>query len=86
MSDLVMSDLFYLYKLSRYKFLSKTVCPEHSGRYQPHSRLSTHDYSVRSDFTGFATAAFIAWKLTVNNAINMAIEPAAKNIHQEIVR
>ena len=30
----------------------------------------------------FAVAAFIAWMLTVTNAINKAILPANKNIHQ----
>ena len=40
-------------------------------------------YSVRSDFTGFATAALIAWKLIVNNAINVAKIPAIKNIHHD---
>ncbi len=41
-------------------------------------------YSVLKLFTGFATAAFIAWKLTVANAIKIASTPAAINIHQEI--
>ena len=43
-----------------------------------------HVYSALNDFTGFATAAFIAWKLTVNNAIAIAIMPAIANIHQLI--
>lgn len=30
-------------------------------------------YSERKLFTGFATAALIAWKLMVNNVITMAI-------------
>ena len=49
-----------------------------------HSSYSPPVYSVRKDFTGFATAAFIAWKLTVNNAISNARIPATKNIHQLI--
>ena len=43
--------------------------------------LSFFIHSVRNDFTGFAIAAFIAWKLTVINAISIVIIPAAKNIH-----
>ena len=39
-------------------------------------------YSVRNDFTGLAMAAFIAWKLTVANAINIINKPARANIHQ----
>ena len=39
-------------------------------------------YSVRNDFTGLAIAAFIAWKLTVANAINIINKPARANIHQ----
>ncbi len=49
-------------------------------------RLMTHDsvhYSVLNDFTGFATAAFIAWKLTVSKVIAMAPVPAPAKIHQE---
>ena len=53
-----------------------------------HSLLIIHYsffHSVRNDFTGFATAAFIAWKLIVNTAISIAIMPADKNIHQLIL-
>ena len=39
-------------------------------------------YSVRSDFTGFATAAFIALMLTVINAIPNVISAANTKIHQ----
>ena len=39
-------------------------------------------YSVFKLFVGFATAAFIAWKLTVIMAIKIAIIPASANIHQ----
>jgi len=52
-----------------------------------HSLLIIHYsffHSVRSDFTGFATAALTAWKLTVVNAIKIASNPAITNIHQEI--
>jgi hypothetical protein len=41
-------------------------------------------YSVLKLFTGFAIAAFIAWKLTVNNAIPIASSPEIANIHQLI--
>ena len=41
-------------------------------------------HSVRNDFTGFATAAFIDWKLTVINAIRTATKPADKNTHHLI--
>jgi hypothetical protein len=39
-------------------------------------------YSVLKLFTGFATAAFIAWKLTVINAINITNTPPDANNHQ----
>ena len=39
-------------------------------------------HSVLKLFTGFATAAFIAWKLIVNNAISNAAQAAAINTHQ----
>ena len=50
------------------------------------SQLTIHAaaHSVRSDFTGFAIAAFIAWKLTVINAINKAVIPAKANTHHSI--
>ena len=38
-------------------------------------------HSVRSDFTGLAMAALIAWKLIVANAISNADAPANMNIH-----
>ena len=41
-------------------------------------------HSVLKLFTGFATAAFIAWKLIVIKVMSMADMPAAKNIHQLI--
>jgi hypothetical protein len=41
-------------------------------------------YSVLKLFTGFAIAAFIAWKLTVAKAIDIAAIPATMNIHQLI--
>ena len=41
-------------------------------------------YSLLKLFTGLATAAFIAWKLTVINAINADIHPAITNTHAEI--
>jgi len=47
-------------------------------------RPPTTCYSDRNDFTGFATAAFIAWKHTVNNAIRAAKIPADKNIHHSM--
>ena len=43
------------------------------------------NHSLLKLFTGFATAALIAWKLMVNNAINTAVTPATKNIHQFIL-
>ncbi len=42
-------------------------------------------YSVLKLFTGFAIAAFIAWKLIVASAIMTAKNPAAKNNHQLIL-
>lgn len=42
------------------------------------------DYSLLKLFTGLASPAFIARKLTVINAINKAATPATANIHQLI--
>ena len=39
-------------------------------------------YSLLKLLTGFITAAFIAWKLTVANAISNAEQPARAKIHQ----
>jgi hypothetical protein len=50
-----------------------------------HRSLITH--SVRNDFTGFATAAFIAWKLIVINAIaNATIVVITKTIQFILIR
>jgi hypothetical protein len=40
------------------------------------------NYSDFRLFTGLAIAAFIAWKLMVNKATNMANRQATKKIHQ----
>jgi hypothetical protein len=46
-----------------------------------HSPLIIHDlHSVRNDFTGFASAALIAWKPTVINAMSNAATPATTYI------
>ena len=42
-------------------------------------------YSVFKLFVGFAIAARMAWNLTVNMAIRIAINPASANIHQVMV-
>ena len=42
-------------------------------------------YSVLKLFTGFANAAFTAWKLIVNNAIPNATTPASTNTHHSIL-
>ena len=39
-------------------------------------------YSVLKFLTGFAIAAFIAWKLMVTSAIVIAAAPATANTHQ----
>lgn len=50
-----------------------------------HSPLTTQScYSVLKLFTGFAIAAFMAWKLMVTKAISMATKTAKRNIHQLI--
>lgn len=41
-------------------------------------------YSIRKEFTGFAIAALIAWKLIVANAIKIANSPAPAKSHQPI--
>jgi hypothetical protein len=46
--------------------------------------ISGFRHSVRSDFTGFATAALTAWKLMVTSAIKHAATPAIANTHQLI--
>jgi len=72
------------------KAVFKYVCSMTPGLFYsqtclPAGRLFTLlFYSVLSDFTGFARAAFIAWKLIVINAITAARIPAAKNIHHGI--
>ncbi len=63
--SLIYSLLTILYLLLR----SQTLYPKQSGFRVAHS--------VRNDSTGFATAALIAWKLIVNNAIPTAIKLAA---------
>src|SRR5579871_870808 len=45
-------------------------------------RSHFYSYSVRRLFTGFISAARIAWKLTVINAMINAIIPAKAKIHQ----
>lgn len=47
-----------------------------------HLHIFTFDYSVLKLFTGFAIAAFIAWKLTVTNATMQAAIAAMPNTHQ----
>jgi hypothetical protein len=42
-------------------------------------------YSVRKLFTGFAIAAFIAWKLTVAKAMKTTINATKANSHQLMV-
>ena len=42
-------------------------------------------YSVRRLFTGFATAALIAWKLIVANAINTDANAESANTHHDIL-
>ena len=44
--------------------------------------LLVPDHSLLKLFTGFASAALIAWKLTVISAITTAAMPAAANTHQ----
>src|SRR5688572_4420189 len=55
---------------------------------RPHNYRDNRDsvtaHSVRSDFTGLAIAAFIAWKLTVNSATNKVHRPAMTNTDQWI--
>src|SRR5438477_12983830 len=50
--------------------------------------FTTIDYSCHHSvlklFTGFATAAFIDWKLTVNNVMASVHAPATAKIHQVI--
>ena len=45
----------------------------------------TPGYSFLRLFTGLVSAAFIAWKLTVNNAINNATQIAIANTPQPML-
>ena len=45
--------------------------------------MSLSNHSVLKLFTGFAIAAFIAWKLTVNKVITNAPAHAAAKIHHD---
>lgn len=47
-----------------------------------HSIMCQLTYSFFNAFTGLASAAFIAWKLTVVRAINKAAKPTVINTHQ----
>ncbi len=49
------------------------------------SQIAKFIYSVLKLFTGFAMAAFIAWKLTVNSAMRIAINAANAKIHQSML-
>ena len=42
--------------------------------------ITAKNHSLRKDFTGLASAAFMLWKLTVKNATAIAPAPAATNI------
>ena len=50
-----------------------------------HYRSFKIDYSVLKLFTGLATAALIAWKLTVINEMMIDKKPASANTHQLIL-
>ncbi len=64
----------------RLLFRSQTHYPAKAG--SPH--LHPSGYSLRKAATGFAIAAFMAWKLTVARVSNKAPIAAIINIHQEI--
>ena len=50
-------------------------------------RGSPMSHSVRSDFTGLAIAAFIAWKLIANRVISTTTNPVTTNtIHPILMR
>src|SRR6476619_1859383 len=49
------------------------------------SSVNREFYSFLKLFTGFAIAAFIAWKLIVNNATNVADKPAMINTSHPIL-
>ena len=65
----------------------------HKRIFKFYSELTIHDsrftipfyHSVLKLFTGLTTAAFIAWKLTVINAINITNKAADANSHQLMV-
>lgn len=46
-----------------------------------HKVAESYFYSLRKLFTGFASAAFTDWKLTVSRTISIASDPARANIH-----
>ena len=69
-------------KLSSQPYLRKAKSAEAEALLS--LKLQQTSHSERKLVTGFATAAFIAWKLIVNKAINNASPPVNGNIHQPI--
>ena len=71
-------------KLSRWRSTSLYLHKRQFSHFQLLHYGSWFCYSVLKLFTGFAIAAFIAWKLTTNIVINNEPIPAAAKIHHEI--
>ena len=74
MFDLMMSDLFHfqIFKLPHFQIthsVLKLFTPTLWSGLNPCLPAGRFAHSVRKDLTGFAIAAFIAWKLTVNKVI-----------------
>ena len=64
-----------------------SITPAHGqdSLFSTNYSLLAPPHSVLKLFTGFAIAALIAWKLTVINAMPIAVAPAIRNIHTLIL-
>jgi len=65
-------------------FLNHIDPETRSNIFERHFILYRLRHSVRNDFTGLATAAFIAWMLMVAKAISIEASPANANSHHDI--
>src|SRR5579871_2385799 len=86
------STFTFSFPVPYFSFLIATLHSYQSKKY-PQIQVQTFsihhistfsNYSERRLFTGFAIAAFIAWKLTVINVIINAPTPDATNTHTDI--
>jgi len=74
------NDIICAYALQWCSQANKEFC--FGYKYGNENFSFTSPYSYLKLFTGFATAALIAWKLTVTNAIIRAITPDSAKTHK----